>query len=103
MKIRTLCDIEGVSAIVDRLQVNSKGGEEYERGCRLMMAEVNAAIHGALNVGPADFVVNDVHGNLCNLIPNELHRRARLIQRQLKPLYMAEGLEASFDACFVIW
>jgi D-amino peptidase len=53
MKIYISCDIEGVAGIVDRQQGNPEGGAEYERGRRLMMAEVNAAIEGALDVGPA--------------------------------------------------
>lgn len=102
MKIYISCDIEGVAGIVDRLQGNPEGGVDYERGRRLMMAEVNAAIDGALDAGSAEFVVNDAHGNMRNLIPNEVHGRARLIQGRLKPLYMAQGLDASFDACFLI-
>lgn len=102
MRIYISCDIEGVAGIVDRLQGNPEGGADYERGRRLMTAEVNAAIDGALDRGPADFVVNDAHGNMRNIVPNEMHGRARLIQGRLKPLYMAEGLDDSFDACFLI-
>lgn len=102
MKIYISCDIEGVAGIVDRLQANPEGGADFERGRRLMMAEVNAAIDGALEVAPAECVVNDAHGNMRNLIASEMHGRARLIQGRLKPLYMAEGLDASYDACFLI-
>lgn len=102
MKVYISCDMEGVAGIVDRLQGNPDGGVEYERGRRFYTAEVNAAIDGVLDLGPAEFVVNDAHGNMRNIVPNELHGRARLIQGKLKPLYMAEGLDASFDACFLI-
>lgn len=102
MKVYISCDIEGVAGIVDRLQGNPEGGADYERGRRLMTAEVNAAIDGALDLAKAEFVVNDAHGHMRNIVPNEMHGRARLIQGRLKPLYMAEGLDASFNACFLI-
>lgn len=102
MKIYISCDLEGVAGIVDRIQGVPDGGVEYERGRRLMTEEVNAAIDGVLDAGPAEFVVNDSHANMRNIVPDELHGKAKLIQGRLKPLYMSQGLNSSFDACFLI-
>jgi D-amino peptidase len=37
-----------------------------------------------------------------NLVPLELHPKAILIQGRFKPLFMAEGLDESFDACVLV-
>ena len=51
MKIYISVDIEGCAGIVAREQGNIAGGAEYEMGRRLMTAEANAAIEGALEAG----------------------------------------------------
>ena len=103
MRVYISADIEGVAGIVDGLQGNiNNGGAEYEAGRRLMTAEVNAAIQGAVDAGATEIVVNDSHGQMRNLVPTELDPRARLIQGRLKPLFMAEGLNDSFAACFLV-
>jgi D-amino peptidase len=64
--------------------------------------EVNAVISGALESGVTEFVVNDSHHFMRNLHPQDLLGRATLITGKHKPLYMMEGLDASFDGvCFV--
>jgi D-amino peptidase len=78
------------------------GGVEYERGRRLMTAETNAAIEGALEAGATAIVVNDSHGQMLNLIPTELHPKASVIQGRIKHRFMVEGLDASFDAVMLV-
>lgn len=102
MKVYISVDIEGVAGIVDREQGNPAGGAAYEVGRRLMTGEANAAIEGALAGGATEVVVNDSHGGMRNLLATELHPRARLIQGRVKPWFMAEGLEGSFDACLLV-
>ncbi len=47
-------------------------------------------------------VVNDSHGTMRNIIPEELHKEAELITGSPKPMFMMEGLDSSFTAVFLI-
>ncbi len=101
MKVYISTDFEGVAGIVDWDQILI-GGHDYEMGRRLLLGELNAAIDGALAAGADAFVVNDSHSTMRNLPPDELHGEATLISGKHKPLYMMEGLDATFDAIFFI-
>jgi D-amino peptidase len=101
VKVFLSSDIEGTAGIVDWQQVIGPG-TEYELGRRLLLAEVNAAIDGALAGGATEIVVNDSHWMMQNLPPSELHGRASYISGKHKPLYMMEGLDATFDAVFFV-
>jgi D-amino peptidase len=101
MKLFLSTDFEGTSGIVAWEQI-IEGNPEYEQGRRLLTDEVNAVITGAIEGGATEFVVNDAHHNMRNLHPQDLAGRATLITGKHKPLYMMEGLDASFDGvCFV--
>src|SRR5437588_11148864 len=96
-------DFEGSSGVVAWEQI-IEGNPEYEQGRRLLTAEVNAVIDGALEAGATEFVVNDSHHHMRNLHPQDLAGKATLITGRHKPLYMMEGLDARFDGvCFVIF
>jgi D-amino peptidase len=101
MKLYLSTDFEGTSGVVAWEQI-IEGGAEYGQGRKLLTDEVNAVISGALEGGAKEFVVNDSHNNMRNLHPQDLLGNATLITGQHKPLYMMEGLDASFDGiCFV--
>ena len=93
--------MEGVAGIVDWSQCMAPG-QPYEEGRALLLAEVNAAIDGALAGGATEIVCNDSHGTMNNLHPADLHGRAAYIAGRHKPGYMMEGLDASFDAVFFV-
>ncbi|MGQ9367814.1 M55 family metallopeptidase [Azospirillum sp. ST 5-10] len=93
MKIYISADIEGVAGVVTAQQA-TPGNGEYERARRLMTAEVNAAVEGALEGGATEVLVNDSHGPMVNLLPDELHPAAELILGRPKPFGMFAGLEA---------
>jgi D-amino peptidase len=97
MKVFISTDFEGVAGIVDWDQI-MVGSSDYEMGRRLLLGELNAAIGGAMAAGATEFVVNDSHSSMRNLPPDLLHGQARLITGKHKPMYMMEGLDASFDA-----
>jgi D-amino peptidase len=81
------------------------GSHDYALGRRLLLGELNAAIAGAKSVastGATEFVVNDSHSSMRNLEPDLLHGQATLLSGKHKPLYMMEGLDASFDAIFFL-
>lgn len=99
MKIFISADIEGVAGVVNAQQ-GTPGNPEYERARRLMTEEVNAAIGGAFEGGAHYVLVNDSHGPMVNLIPEDLDPRAECIIGRPKAMNMAAGLDASFDAVF---
>jgi D-amino peptidase len=94
-------DIEGTAGIVDWQQVLGPG-PEYELGRELLTNEVNAAIDGAAEAGARHILVNDAHWTMQNMRPGALHHEASYLSGKHKPLYMMEGLDATFDAVFMI-
>ena len=101
MKVFISSDIEGTAGIVDSEQVRAPGAE-YEIGRQLLTDEVNAAIDGAVQAGASHILVNDAHRTMFNLRPGELHHHASYLSGRHKPLYMMEGLDATFDAVFMV-
>jgi D-amino peptidase len=63
---------------------------------------VNPAIDGAVEAGATHVLVNDAHRTMYNLRPGELHHHASYLSGRHKPLYMMEGLDATFDAVFMV-
>ncbi len=84
-------DMEGVAGVV-HVDQTRRAGHDYERARRWMTAETNAAIAGAFDGGATAVLVNDSHGDMRNLVLDELDRRAELISGSLKPLSMVQGL-----------
>ncbi|GCE46475.1 D-amino peptidase [Thermosporothrix hazakensis] len=101
MKLFLSTDFEGTSGVVAWEQI-LEGKVEYEQGRKLLTAEVNAVIEGALQAGAREFVVNDAHSSMRNLHPQNLKGRATLITGRHKPLYMMEGLDSSFDGVCLV-
>jgi D-amino peptidase len=101
MKIFLSFDMEGTAGIVDWEQCVGPGAA-YEMGRRLTLAEVNAAIDGAMEAGADRIVVNDSHWTMQNLPPDEIHGGATYISGRHKPLYMMQGLDETFDAVFLV-
>ncbi len=104
MKIFISADMEGVTGVVHRDQLMPEG-KTYERARKLMTADINAAIEGALSVDDsAEFVVCDGHGVMRNIILEELHEAAQLVigpaHPNNKPLCQSEGIDDSFDLAF---
>ncbi|MEU6851474.1 M55 family metallopeptidase [Actinacidiphila alni] len=101
MRIYLSSDMEGTAGVVDWSQCRH-GQPEYAYYRTLLQAEVNAAIEGAMAGGADDFLVNDSHSTMSNLRPDELAGRARYLSGRHKPLYMMQGLDASFDGVFFV-
>ena len=100
MKIFISADIEGVSGVATNVQL--KKNDEYQRFRKLMTADVNAAIRGAFNGGASEVVVADGHGNMSNLLPEELDERARLVSGNNRVMFKLEGLDESFDGLMFV-
>lgn len=102
MHVYVSIDLEGVAGIGDRRQVH-RGNEDYGRSRSLMAGEANAVIAGAYDAGAELVVINDSHGDLCNLRPDELDQRAQLQTGSGKlPNGMMFGVDTGFDAAIFV-
>ena len=97
MKVFISTDMEGVAGVVDWDQCVA-GGDDYQTGRDLLLGEVNAAIEGAVAAGADAICVNDGHSLMRNLPPEALAGRASYLSGRFKPLYMMQGLDATYDA-----
>jgi len=100
MKVFVSVDMEGITGVTGWHQVMHKD-PEYGEARERMIADVNAAIEGALEAGATDIVVNDAHDRMGNLILSKLKPQARLISGFTKPHGMMQGVEDSDAALFV--
>jgi D-amino peptidase len=96
VKVYVSVDLEGVAGIADWEQCIA-GGDDYALGRDLALGEVNAAIDGAVEAGATEILVNDSHSFMRNLPPDQLGGHAAYLSGRFKPLYMMEGLDASYD------
>jgi D-amino peptidase len=102
MKIFISSDMEGTAGVVNWDQCRP-GQHDYEHYRGLLQDEVNAAIDGANQAGgPHEFLVNDSHGRMANLRPEQLSGEASYLSGHHKPLYMMQGLDESFDVIFFV-
>jgi D-amino peptidase len=101
MKIFVSTDMEGTAGIVDWEQCVGDG-PQASAGRQLLLGEVNAAIEGALAGGATEIVVNDSHSHMRNLPPGALAGQASYISGSHKPVYMMQGLDATFGAVLLV-
>ncbi|PAF34612.1 peptidase M55 [Terribacillus saccharophilus] len=100
MKIFISADMEGISGVATNQQL--KTNSEYQRFRKLMTADVNAAIEGAFNGGAKEVVVADGHGNMSNILVEELDPRARLVSGNNRVMCQLEGLDETFDGIMFV-
>ncbi|MFQ6101649.1 MAG: M55 family metallopeptidase [Anaerolineae bacterium] len=101
MNVLISVDMEGISGVVAWDHVSSTH-KEYERFRKLMTAEANAAVVGALAGGATRVVVNDSHGGMANLLIEELNPAAELISGSPKPFGMMQGIGPDVNAVFLV-
>lgn len=99
MKIYISADMEGVNGVVLKEHVDPSA-REYQAARQWMTAEVNAAIEGAVAGGATEVVVNDSHGNMANMLLDQLHPRAQLVSGPGKPFSMVQDLDDSYAGAF---
>lgn len=99
MKVYISVDMEGGSGIAAAGHMQDAG---YNRMVKILTQEVNAAIEGAFEGGATEVLVNDAHGNMANLLIEDLDERAELISGSNKHLCQMEGIDETFDAVFFI-
>ena len=105
MRVYISVDMEGVAGVVHEDQTNPtdpRCAPEYARFRKLMTAEANAAVQGALDAGATRVLVNDSHWDMRNLLAEELNEGAELVSGGPKQRSMMEGIDAGFDAALFI-
>ncbi len=110
MKVLISADMEGTCGVSSWVHVGApetagpgraSSVAEYERARSRMTREVNAAVEGALAAGAEEVIVNDAHGGMRNLVPEELHPSVRYTTGNDKPLVMMQGIdEPGVEAVF---
>ena len=101
LKIFISVDMEGIGGI-GTSEMTRHGGKDYNVGRQLMTDEVNAVVKAIFNNGPSEILVNDSHGDMQNLIHQQLDPRVVYIQGNKKPFGMVQGLDDSFDAAIFL-
>ena len=89
MKVYISVDMEGIGGI-SHSAPTERGDAGYTAAVALMVGEANAAVEGAFAGGATEVLVNDSHGQMFNLTPEDLDPRATLLQGQ-KPWSMVAG------------
>jgi D-amino peptidase len=95
-------DMEGVAGVAHLQQV-WRGSDDYP-ACRMLMTrEANAAVAGAFEGGATQVLVNDSHGDMYNLLPEEMDPRADLLIGSPKvPHSMMQGFGSGFHVVLFI-
>jgi len=102
MKIYISTDLEGISGIVSWEQTGRDGkNSEYENARKFLMADINAAVEGALDAGAKDIVVMDGHGSGYNFLFELFHPQATYITGSVRTTWYP-GLDNSFDAVLLV-
>lgn len=102
MRVLISADMEGIAGVVEYDDVRP-GTVSYERCRRLLTDEVSAAVRGVLAADPqADVLVADAHGDFRNILPDGLHRRARLVRGRPRRHCQLAGLERGVDAVILV-
>jgi D-amino peptidase len=100
-KIFISVDMEGITGVVQPAQLGPDGFE-YQRAREWMTGEVNAAIAGIRETGPAEVVVCDSHGNGQSVLIDKLPDDVRIVRGFPRPLEMMQGIDESFGAALFI-
>ena len=75
MKVVIMTDLEGIS-LVDSIDMIPRTNPGYQFACSRLMADVNAAVQGAVDAGADEIIVFDGHGGGNNFIAGALDPRA---------------------------
>ena len=101
LKVYVSVDMEGISGVVSSEQTNPES-REYAAARKWMAEDANAVVAGLLAAGATQIVVNDSHGGMRNISPDDLCPEAALISGSPKPFSMMAGIDATFDACVFV-
>ncbi len=97
VKIFMSIDMEGITGVVQPAQLGpGADGWEYARAREWMTGEARAAIEGAKAAGATEIVIADSHGNMQNLLIDQLPDDVRIVRGSPRPLSMMQGIDDTF-------
>jgi D-amino peptidase len=103
MKVFISVDMEGITGVVQPAQLGpGPDGWEYGRAREWMTGEARAAIDGAKAAGATEIVLADSHGNMQNLLIDQLPDDVRIVRGSPRPLGMMQGIDNSFTGVVFI-
>jgi len=103
LKVLISVDMEGITGIVSADECNRRVSDDYPYFRKIMTLEANAAVEGALAGGAAEIVVRDAHDTGRNILPDLLHKSARLLRDwSFGPKEMMEGIDETFGAAIFV-
>ena len=100
-KVYVSVDMEGISGVVSSEQTTADS-RDYQAARKWMADDVNAVVAGLVAAGAGEIVVNDSHGGMRNLLPDDLRPEVTLISGTPKPLSMMAAIDASYAACLFV-
>lgn len=103
LKVMIQTDFEGVTGVVNFDEIYP-GHEHFDRNCKILTMEVNAAVEGAIAAGATEIIVRDGHAGNINVDPLLLDKRAKLIRGRVpgNPVTMVLGIDSTYDALLFI-
>ena len=102
-KIFISIDMEGITGVVQPAQLGpGADGWEYARAREWMTGEARAAIDGAKAAGATEILIADSHGNMQNLLIDQLPPDVRIVRGSPRPLSMMQGIDSSFAGAVFI-
>lgn len=101
LKVFVSVDMEGIWGVVHSDQT-SADSKDYGYARKWMAEDVNAVVEGLLEAGATEVIVNDSHGSMRNILPQDFHPTASLISGSPKPLSMMQGIDETFAACIFV-
>jgi D-amino peptidase len=103
LKIFISIDMEGITGVVQPAQLGpGPDGWEYAKAREWMTGEARAAIEGAKAAGATEIVIADSHGNMQNLLIDQLPDDVRIVRGSPRPLAMMQGIDDTFAGAVFI-
>ncbi|MGH9349061.1 MAG: M55 family metallopeptidase [Vicinamibacterales bacterium] len=103
LKLFISIDMEGITGVVQPAQLGpGPEGWEYARAREWMTGEARAAIERAKAAGATELVIADSHGNMQNLLIDQLPEEVRIVRGSPRPLSMMQGIDGTFAGAIFI-
>lgn len=100
MRVYISADIEGMEGVVSKLQI-VRGASDYAVARKRLAEDVNAAVQACLDFGADEVVVCDAHGDMENILIEDLHPEAKLISGAMRSSLQMQCIEEGFDAVII--
>jgi D-amino peptidase len=100
VKIFISIDIEGIPGVVSLEHVR-KEGKDYEKARKWMTEHLLITLNSLKENGISEIIVNDSHGDMTNLLLDEIPEEVYVITGYLKKFSMLEGIEGCDAGIFL--